>query len=188
MAVWVTGRVECLALAPGIPDLDAQEKRDRAHRGLYQKLFDHGLLSVADGLRVQPPGQLWDAVLSEWGCPVLVICDRFRLAELEDAVGGMAPIEPRVSRWSDAAFDIRALRKLVKDGPLVVAEESRLLMAASLSAAHVKNDDQGSFRLVKKDTANTARDDVAAALVLASGAFMRYPPVAVAASSGPIVV
>ena len=56
MAVWVTGRVECLALAPGIPDLDAQEKRDRAHRGLYQKLFDHGLLSVADGLRVQPPG------------------------------------------------------------------------------------------------------------------------------------
>ena len=181
MAVWVTGRVECLALAPGIPDLDAQEKRDRAHRGLYQKLFDHGL-------PVQPPGQLWDAVLSEWGCPVLVICDRFRLAELEDAVGAMAPIEPRVSRWSDAAFDIRALRKLVKDGPLVVAEESRLLMAASLSVAHVKNDDQGSFRLVKKDTANTARDDVAAALVLASGAFMRYPPVAVAASSGPIVV
>ena len=188
VAVWHTGRIEALALAPGLPDLDAQEKRDRVSKGLYQQLFDRGLLSVADGLRVQPPGQLWDSILSRWGCPVLLVCDRFRLNELEDAVDGMAPIEPRVSRWSEAAADIRALRKLVKDGPFVVDADSRLLVAASLSAAFVKTDDQGSFRLVKKSTANTSRDDVAAALVLVAGAFMRYPPVAVAASSGPIVV
>ena len=174
VAVWVSGRVEALALAPGIPDLAAQETRDRVSKGLYQQLFDRGLLSVAEGLRVQPPGQIWDSILSRWGCPVLVICDRFRLNELEDAVDGMAPIEPRVSRWSEAASDIRALRKGIKDGPLNVSEDSRLLVAASLSVAYVKTDDQGSFRLVKRSTANTSRDDVAAALVLVAGASL--PP------------
>ena len=50
---------------------------------------------------------------------------------------------------------------------------SRSLLAASLAVAAVKNDDQGSTRLVKRDTNNTARDDVAAAFVLAAGLFER---------------
>ena len=37
----------------------------------------------------------------------------------------------------------------------------------------VKNDDAGSFRLIKKGFNNRARDDVAAALVLAAGLFER---------------
>ena len=65
-----------------------------------------------------------------------------------------------------AAFDIRSLRKFAKDGPLAVDEDSRLLLATSLSKATVKNDDQGNTRLLKKGTNNTARDDVAAALSL----------------------
>ena len=80
-----------------------------------------------------------------------------------------------MSGGSEAAFDIRALRKLVKDGPVVVSEDSRLLVAASLTVAHVKNDDQGSFRLTKKDANNASRDDVAAALVLVAGAYERSP-------------
>ena len=35
---------------------------------------------------------------------------------------------------------------------------------------------QGSTRLIKRDTNNTGRDDVAAALVLAAGSFVREPP------------
>ena len=81
-------------------------------------------------------------------------------------------MEPRVSRWSEAAFDIRSLRKLAMDGPLAVDYDSRLLLATSLSKAMVKNDDQGNTRLVKKGTNNTARDDVAAALVLAAQELM----------------
>jgi len=49
-----------------------------------------------------------------------------------------------------------------------VAPESVDLLTASLSAALVKNDDQGNTRLEKRSTHNLARDDVAAALVLAS--------------------
>ena len=51
---------------------------------------------------------------------------------------------PRVTRWSEASEDIRAVRKIAADGPLACEESSRLLVAASLSAAMVKNDDQGS--------------------------------------------
>ena len=56
----------------------------------------------------------------------------------------------------------------------MVAESSRPLLAASLSEAMVQNDDQGNVRLVKRSQHNRARDDVAAALVLAAGAFMRW--------------
>ena len=174
-AVWITARVECLAVAPGIPDLETQEKRDIVPKGLYQRLFDDGMLTVADGLRVQPPAQLWDAICQAWGVPVSIVCDRFRLAELEDVIGAV-PIEARVTRWSEASQDIRSLRKGIMDGPLVVSEGSRSLMIASLSVAQVKSDDQGSVRLVKKDGRNNrSRDDVAAAFTLVAGAFERSP-------------
>ena len=178
VAVWLSGRVEAMACAPGIPSLDEQEKRDRAPRGVYRVLAQSGALSVAEGLRVQPPAQLVQAVLGRWGAPEVVICDRFRLNELRDAARGV-PVLPRVSRWSEAAEDIRALRKMSADGPLACEDKSRALLTASLSAATVKSDDQGSVRLVKRDTNNTARDDVAAALVLAMGEFARraaHPP------------
>ena len=173
VAAWQGGRIEALAVAPGVPALEEQERRDRVASGTYQRLAEMGLLAVAPGLRVQPPGALWEAIRERWGVPVNMICDRFRLPELMDAVGGSTPIEPRVARWSEAAFDIRSLRALAKDGPMVVSEESRPLVAASLSVALVKSDDQGSTRLVKKGTNNTARDDVAAALTLVAGAYMR---------------
>ena len=128
---------------------------------------------MATGLRVQPPAMLHDAVRAAWGQPASILCDRFRLAELADAVGGGVPLVPRVTRWSEASEDIRALRKIAADGPLACAESSRLLVAASLAVAMVKNDDQGSVRLVKKGSNNTARDDVAAALTLAAGSFVR---------------
>lgn len=172
-AVWQSGRVEALAVAPGVPDLGQQEQRDRQPAGTYQRLAESGRLEVAEGLRVPLPSALWDTIISRWGQPALVICDRFRLAELQDVVGTAVQVEPRVSRWSEAAADIRALRKLVADGPLAVEEISRPLMAVSLSTAQVKSDDQGSTRLVKRGSNNTARDDVAAALVLAAGAFSR---------------
>ena len=176
-ALFPNGRVEALALAPGIPSLEAQERRDRVPAGLYRKLRERGRLEVAEGLRVQPPKRLWEAIRREWGKPQVVICDRFRLAELQDAVGpGGVPIEARVTRWSEAAFDIRALRQQVKDGGLAVDVDSRALIAASLSAAMVKSDDSGNTRLSKRGGSNNvARDDVAAALVLAAGLRARQP-------------
>ena len=175
VACWRNGRVEAVARAPGVPSIADQERRDRVPRGTYQALVDQGVLKVSDGRRVQPPADLL-AMVRPWA-PEVITCDRFRFAELLDAAGSWSvPIVPRVSRWSEAANDIRGLRRLAKDGPLAVAPEARGLLAASIGAASVRNDDQGSYRLVKRDGANnTGRDDAAAALVLAAGALARSP-------------
>ena len=172
VAIWRTGRIEAMAVAPGIPSLEDQEKRDRAPAGVYRMLAQTGSLRVAEGLRVQPPGELHRATLAAWGRPAVVLCDRFRLGELRDVVKE-CPVVPRIARWSEAAEDIRALRSLAADGPLACDEASRPLLTASLSVAMVANDDQGNTRLKKKGTNNQARDDVAAALVLAAGAYSR---------------
>ena len=171
-AIWQSGRIEAIAVAPGIPDIETQERRDQVARGVYGALLATGRLRLAHGLRVQPPGALFEAITEEWGAPELIVCDRFRLNELRDVVNG-TPIVPRVSRWSEAAFDIRALRQLAVDGPLSAEVESRPLLAASLSVAMVKSDDAGNVRLIKKGSNNASRDDVAAALLLAAGVFQR---------------
>ena len=172
VAIFQSGRIECLAVAPGIPDVAAQERRDQVPAGTYAMLVESGKLRLADGLRVQPPAALYRAVVEEWGQPELVICDRFRINELSDVVTGTQVI-PRVSRWSESGDDIRALRRLVKDGPLSLEEGSRALLAASLSVAMVKSDDGGNVRMVKRGTNNASRDDVAAALILGAGVYMR---------------
>ena len=142
------GRCDAVAVAPGIPSIEAQEKRDRVPRGTYSRLVDIGVLKVAVGLRVPPVSMVTEWARAKWGFPVLAVSDRFRYDELIDAAGRWLKLEPRVTRWSEAAEDIRALRRMAADGPLSVAEDSRLLLTASLSAATVKSDDQGSTRLI----------------------------------------
>ena len=143
-----------------------------------------GQLEIAEGLRVQPPSALWQMIKTAWGKPLVVVLDRFRLAEFEDAVKRGARLEPRVSRWSESSFDIRSLRQMALDGPMAVDEDSRALLATSLSQAMVKSDDAGNARLVKKGNNNQSRDDVAQGLVLAAGALARKPKAAVVRSLG----
>ena len=173
VAVWESGRIEAMALSPGIPDLDEQEKRDLVPRGVYRKLADTGALRLAEGLRVPSPAKLFEWVCDRWGVPVKIVCDRHRLGELQDAVNRTCPVEGRVTRWFDAATDVRALRKGFRDGPFSITEGSRALLIASLAVAFVKSDDQGNTRLAKDGKHNKARDDVAAALLLCTGAFER---------------
>ena len=123
----------------------------------------------------------------EWGWPALVVCDRFRFRELQD-VAGDAPIETRRAVWSEASEDIRACRKLVRDGPLSLAPSAKDLLVTSLAKAKVQADTSGNIRMVKKGHSNESRDDVAFALTLVCGAFTRYPPVAIQEVTGPVVV
>ena len=131
VALWKSGRCEAVAVAPGIPSIADQEKRDRQDPGEYQRLVNSGRLHVADGLRVVPPSQLVDLVYAEWGAPAgAVIVDRFRLPDLKDT--GIAQVDPVRLMPSEWDQGIRAVRKLAKDGPLSVAEHSRGIIAASL--------------------------------------------------------
>ena len=173
VALWRSGRLEAVAVAPGIPDIAAQERRDRVPSGTYAKLVESGRLKVASGRRV-PDVEDLAALVRAWR-PEVCVCDRFRLPELQDAAAGRLRLVPRVARYSEQTEDIRALRRIALDGPLSCTQESRALVAASLSAAAVAHDDAGNVKLVKRGTNNQARDDVAAALVLAAGALARAP-------------
>ena len=131
VAVWRNGRTEAIAVAPGLPALDAQETRDRVPRGAYTALHAGGALRVDAGRRVPLVSSLVDVALQRW-TPEVIICDRFRYGELLDTVKGRVPVVSRVTRWSEASEDIRALRRGAADGPLASAPESRELLQASL--------------------------------------------------------
>lgn len=175
VAVWPAGRVEAVAVCPGIPGIEDQERRDRVPSGTYGRLISQGKLIRADGLRVPPPAMLMRAIRDAWGSPRAIYCDWFRLGELKDSNPPCRVITRKMRSKAEAAGDIRSLRKLAKDGPLSCEPGSRGLLTASLAAAMVKPDDQGNSFLVKRDSNNQARDDVAVALTLAAGALDRMP-------------
>ena len=175
VALWPSGRAEAVACCPGLPDVAAQEKRDRAPAGEYQRLVDAGLLLPSEGLYVPTAAQLIAACHSRWGAFKVIVCDRARLGELRGAAKGKR-VQERVSQWFQASEDVRALRKLARDGGLSVEVQSRALLTASLAVAQVENDTSGNTRLKKKGSSNESRDDVAAALVLAAGHLERTPP------------
>ena len=167
VAVWPeTGRVEAIAVAPGVPSLAETEKRDRVPAGTFGRLVSDGALHVAAGLHVPPAGQIADRVL-EWG-PSIVLCDRFRFGELQDAIRGRVPIVPRVGQWSESSEDIRSLRQLALDGGLNVAPYARRLIERSIGEATVQPDTSGNLKLTKLQW-RSGSDDVAVALALACG-------------------
>ena len=170
-ALWQNGRCEAVAVAPGTPSISDQETRDQVARGTYQRLSASGILTTDGARRVPRVSALVDRVLT-WR-PSVIVCDRFRLSELQDAVRGRVAVVPRVQRWSDSSEDVRACRRVALDGPLAIAQESRALLSASLAVAKVESDTSGNVRLTKRGTNNQARDDVAAALILASGRHTR---------------
>ena len=175
VATWPTGRTEAIAHAPGIPGIEAQEKRDRVGAGVYQQLVEQGRLRVAHGLNVPPIETLVKEATAEWGSPLFVISDRFNEPKLRDAMPGIQ-LDARVWRYSEGTADIRAFRTWAMDGNLNIEDTSRGLLTASMRAAKVKSDDAGNIRMVKKYADNTGRDDCAAALVLLGGALDRHKP------------
>ena len=50
VGMWETGRSEAIAVAPGLPSIAEQEKRDRVRTGTYRKLVRSGALGIAEGL------------------------------------------------------------------------------------------------------------------------------------------
>ena len=145
VALWPSGRLEAFAVTAGIPDVEAQERRDLVTKGSYARLVREGSLLVDAERHIPRVSVVVDEIMRRWPSAAFVICDRFRLPELVDSVGGRASVVPRVTRWSEASSDIRALRGLALDGALSVEPSARALMRISLAAAQVENDSSGEF-------------------------------------------
>ena len=134
---WRSGRVEAVAVAPGTPSLEFQEKRDRVPAGTYTRLAEAGVLTT-DGTRRVPRVEALLDLIRPWR-PERIIADRFRLPELQDVYRGL-PVVPRVTRWSESAEDIRALCKMALDGPLTVGPDSRALIGELVSCPGAERD------------------------------------------------
>ena len=172
VVLWPNGRAHAVMVAPGIPDLATQEKRDGMPAGAYRRLVDDGVLLVDDGRRVVRPELLIDRLMA-FG-PSLFVGDEFRRPAVADAIGGRASWMTRRTRWSEITADIQATRERGLDGDLAVTPEARRAFRMALAETEVEPDEDGSVRLVKRRRGRS-RDDLCCALVMAAGELARRP-------------
>ena len=168
---WADGRVESIALIPGVPSVASQERRDSVAAGTYQRLVDAGVLIVATGKRVPSVSLLIDAVFRRT-IPFRIISDAFKAAEIRDAVRRRVLVESRPNSWETQTADISATRRAAADGDLAVEKQSRKILQVALAESKVKSDDYGSCRLVKA-RGRRSRDDAVSSFALAVGAAER---------------
>ena len=173
-AVWESGRMELLAAFPTEPSLEERGKRDGAL--YYGTLLDRGELILL-GRNVVPVEAFLQAVVDRFGVPECIVADRWREAELRDAMADCGVICPFVARgqgFRDGGEDLRMFRRAMLDGH-VVTEDSRLLTAACAEARTVV-DPAGNEKLAKSTEGGRrrrARDDALAAAIVAVAEWWR---------------
>ena len=108
-----TGRLECVAAFPTIPDLSERAVKDGVGR-LYHVCRDRGELILTDG-RVSNIETLLAEVWERFGSPSRIVADRWREAELWDALDASGipacELEVRGMGYKDGAEDLRAFRR-----------------------------------------------------------------------------
>lgn len=174
VAVWpATGRLEAMAQCGQIPALERRGAMDGVG-SLYEQAHAAGELCLNNG-RVADVGALLARARDAWGAPGVIVCDRWRLAELRDtleALGGpwaSAAVLTRGQGFKDGNDDVRRFRDSVATGRVHPARQF-FLLEAGIADAVVASDPAGNVKLAKKGEGgrrNRARDDVAAAAILA---------------------
>ena len=171
-AVWPSGRIESWALAPGVPDLDGQERDDQVAEGTYVELARSGGLAVDEGRAVPDIGLLLSRI---WGwSPSALVADPFRVAELHQVVAGRVRVVERAFGGGESTSNVQAARSLLLDTGSGVTESSRGLLGAAFAQTNLVVDASGITK-VTKARAKRSRDDAAAALLLAAGESARRP-------------
>ena len=177
-ACWAdSGRLECLAALPSIPTLAERERRDGVPEGLYTRCASEGTLVTLGGRTVPVEGLLKLSV-ERFGRPAAIVCDRWRIGELVDAISAQGLDVPLVSRgmgFRDGAEDVRRFRTAILDG--MVRPTASLLLRLAMREAVVVTDPAGNSKLAKATEGGRrrrARDDAVAASILAAAHVHRY--------------
>ena len=175
VALYPNGRCEAIARLPGLPSIEEQEARDTVEPGTYQRLVSAGVLSVDGSRHVVDVGSFVDDVLERFDSPWVIVCDRHKLGLVKDAVGGRCGVVPRVPKYAESTEDIDATRRLVLDGCLSIAQDTRAILSLAISESLVEHDGAGNKRIVKRRQTRS-RDDLAQALIQACGFALRENP------------
>ena len=171
-----TGGLSCIAAFPCEPSLEERGLRDGVGR-LYRECAERGELLTL-GQRAVNVGALLRAGMERFGRPDLVVADRWREAELRDALeaAGVPPaaLEVRGMGFRDGAEDVRAFRRACSDGR--VTPSPSLLLRSAMAEARTISDPAGNAKLCKGSEGGRrlrAKDDAAAAAILAVSAGVR---------------
>ena len=173
-----TGRLECLAAFPTEPTLAERGLRDGVGR-LYIECAKRGELATLGGAAVDV-GALIGLAMARFGAPAVVAADRWREAELRDALRAarvpLAQLELRGMGFVDGAADVRAFRRACAEGKVTPARS--LLLPSAMSVARTISDPAGNAKLAKGSQGGRrlrSRDDAAAAAILAVATGTRQP-------------
>ena len=173
-----TGRLECVAAFPEIPDLAERGLRDGVGR-LYLDCRERGELLVCGGAACDI-GALIGEALQRFGRPRRIVCDKWREGELRDVLMAaqvpLANLEFRRMGFGDGAADVRAFRRACLEDR--VRPLPSLLLRSAMAEARTISDPAGNAKLCKGSQGGRrlrARDDAAAAAILAVAAGSRKP-------------
>ena len=182
-----TGRLEALAAFPGEPSLGERGLRDGVG-ALYQRCAGRGELLQLGGAAVDVAALL-RAALDRFGRPAAIASDRWRDAELRDALKAagvpLASLALRGQGFKDGAEDVRAFRRGCAEGR--VTPTPSLLLTHAVSEARTVSDAAGNAKLSKLSEGGRrqrARDDAAAAAILAVATGLRRARRRAAGSGG----
>ena len=173
-----TGALASLAAFPAEPTLAERGLRDGVG-GLYAECARRGELLTL-GRHTVDVTALLQAALDRFGRPARIVADRWREGDLReglDAAGvPMAALEFRGMGYRDGAEDVRQFRRACADRRVVPAPS--LLLRSAMAEARTVSDPAGNAKLSKGSQGGRrarARDDAAAAAILAVAAGVRQP-------------
>ena len=173
-----SGRLDALAAFAADPDLRERGRLDGAG-SLYLECARRGELLTLGGRAVDIAGLLREA-RRRFGAPSRIACDRWRLAELHDAAKAaglpVVQVEARGQGFQDGGEDVRMFRRACAEGKVTPA--TSLLLRSAMSEARTVSDPAGNSKLAKNvegGRRKRARDDAAAAAILAVSAGQRHP-------------
>ena len=173
-----------------MPDLRERGLRDGVGRR-YLDMKTRNEIILAPG-RVPDIKVLLGEVLARWGPPAGIVADRWKAAELQDALEAarfpMATLLYRGQGYRDGGEDVRDFRSAVLQGRVIPGRS--LLMRSAIGEARVVGDCAGNWKLSKQSEGGRrlrARDDAAASAILAVAAGERQAR-SVSGAGGPAVV
>ena len=164
-----TGRLDAVACFGAEPNPKERGLRDGVG-ALYSKMEARGELVLSPG-KVSDVRTLLGEVWERWGAPAAIVTDRWREAELRQALAALRwPVVSLVSRgmgFRDGAADVRNFRQAFHR--MLVTPARSLLLSAAVASARTIADPAGNEKLAKAGQGRRARarDDAAAAAILA---------------------